>query len=250
METNGAFDYDGIPPGYYDEIFGRNKGIQSKWHHLKFARIRQELGLYARHLDVACGPGTFLGTLSGPGHSVGLDVAAAQIEFARRKYAAPHRSFQLMQPGVLPAADASVDVVTMIELVEHLTPDDSATLLAEVRRVLRPGGRLILTTPNYGALWPLLEILVNRFGKIDYSGQHIAPFRKKTLRSLLDDCGFHIDSTDAYLFAGPFAALFGWRTADWLSWLEPRWLTRRLGHLLLAKASKPKSAALPLRRAA
>ena len=57
-----TYDYDAIDVGYYDAVFHRNQGMQSKWHQLKFDRIRRELGQPQKHLDIACGPGTFIGT--------------------------------------------------------------------------------------------------------------------------------------------------------------------------------------------
>ena len=76
--------YDSIEWGYYDRVFRRCAGIQSKWHHLKFARIRSEMSNYDTHLDIGCGPGTFIGTLKSSALSVGVDIAENQIAYAHR----------------------------------------------------------------------------------------------------------------------------------------------------------------------
>lgn len=232
------YDYEAIEPGHYDAIYHERRGIRSKWHHLKFERLAAALGRFERHLDIGCGPGTFIGSLSGGGHSTGVDIAPAQIAYAQQRYSAPNREFRAIAPGPLPFPEGTFDLVTMVELVEHLEESESLALLGEARRVLRPGGRLILTTPNYAAFWPILEKLVNRFGTIDYADQHISQHQQASLRGLLERAGFHVETLETFLLSGPFFAALGWRTADWADRAEPAWIRRRLGHLLLAKATR------------
>lgn len=233
-----AFDYDSIPVGYYDEVFRRGRGLQSKWHHLKFARVRAELPPSGRLLDVACGPGTFLGTLPAGLTCLGLDIAKAQIDYAQGHYAGAGRSFSLMAPGELPVAAESIDVVTIVELIEHISMAEATRLLTECRRVLRPGGKLVLTTPNYACLWPLLEYLTNRVGKVTYEDQHITKYRAQSLRALLRDSGFGTANVETCLFSAPFFAAFSWSLADTVARIEPSFLTRRCGHLLIGSATK------------
>ncbi len=236
MSTAPQYDYEAIEPGHYDAIYHERKGVRSKWHHLKFERLARSLGAYERHLDIGCGPGTFVGSLGGPGHSTGVDIAPAQIEYASAHYGGPDREFRTVSPEALPFRDGAFDLVTMVELVEHLTEEDCLRLMAEVRRVLRPGGRLILTTPNYAAFWPLLEKLVNRFGTIDYADQHISKYRRGSLRMLLVRAGFRVEMVETFLFTGPFFAALGWGAADWAERSEPAWIRKRIGHLLIAQA--------------
>jgi SAM-dependent methyltransferase len=104
----------------------------------------------ARIVDVGCGDGTATGLAArlNPGHQViGVDWSADALRRAGR------HGLILVQAGVeppgLPVAAESVDVVIMSELIEHLVDTDAA--LDEVRRVLRPGGSLLLSTPNLAA---------------------------------------------------------------------------------------------------
>jgi SAM-dependent methyltransferase len=101
-------------------------------------------------LDVGCGDGaaTSLAARCNPGHRmVGLDWSAGSLRHARR------RGLTLVRGGVeppgLPLASQTADVVIMSELIEHLIDTDSA--LEEVLRVLKPGGSLLLSTPNLAA---------------------------------------------------------------------------------------------------
>ena len=50
-----------VVDGYYDIVFRKKKGIQSAWHHIKFNYIKNKISKSSFHLDIGCGPGTFLG---------------------------------------------------------------------------------------------------------------------------------------------------------------------------------------------
>jgi SAM-dependent methyltransferase len=102
----------------------------------------------ARILDLGCGDGAAasLAAQRNPGHHlIGFDWSAGALGRARRL------GLTVVRSGVdpIPVASCSVDVVIMSELIEHLVDTDSA--LDEVFRVLRPGGSLLLSTPNLAA---------------------------------------------------------------------------------------------------
>ena len=181
------FDYESIPAGYYDEVFRRGRGIQSKWHHLKFARVARELDGHRRVLDVGCGPGTLAGN-HGAGHDwVGTDLSARQIEYARRAYGHTGARFYRETPAHVPADEGPFDAVTMVELIEHLEPSVVDATIAESLERLRPGGKLVITTPNFSSAWPALEAAVNRFGEVSYGFQHINKFGPERLAALLGE---------------------------------------------------------------
>ena len=234
-----AYDYDSIDVGYYDAVFHRNQGMQSKWHQLKFDRIRQELALPVKHLDIACGPGTFIGSLAENISSVGVDIAAPQIDFAKNAYGTNNAQFRHISAGEMPFEAGSFDAVTSIELIEHLEQDAVAALLTEARRVMTHQGRIIVSTPDYGGVWPLVEWLLNRVGDVSYEDQHINKFNKRRLRATLETAGFKNINVRSYLFAAPFAAALGWRFADFFEKLEPRFIVDHMGLLLIATAEAP-----------
>jgi SAM-dependent methyltransferase len=101
-----------------------------------------------RILDVGCGDGSATSALLAryPGHFVvGSDWSMMALGRARA------RGVPVVQAGIdsLPVADQRLDVVIMSELIEHLVDTDAA--LEEIHRVLRPGGTLLLSTPNLAA---------------------------------------------------------------------------------------------------
>jgi SAM-dependent methyltransferase len=84
-----------------------------------------------------------------------MDLSGAAVH---RAYQRGVLAVQASVEGRLPLASASVDVVIMFELIEHLVDPDAA--LAEVRRVLVPGGHFLLTTPNLAAWFNRALLLI------------------------------------------------------------------------------------------
>ena len=232
------FDYESIPAGYYDEVFRRGRGIQSKWHHLKFARVARELEGYHHVLDVGCGPGTLAGNFADGHDWVGTDLSARQIAYARRAYGATGARFYRATPANVPPDEGPFDAVTMIELIEHLEPAVVDATIAESLERLRPGGKLVITTPNFRSAWPALEAAVNRFGEVSYGFQHINKFGPQRLRELLESHGLVAPKAEQFLFLAPFAAALGWQASDRVARLE-RGAESRLGLLLIGSAHKP-----------
>jgi SAM-dependent methyltransferase len=114
------------------------------------AAVLRDVPAPALVVDVGCGDGRSAGVAAqaSPGHRfVGVDWSADAIAQARG------RGLSLVRAGVdgvaLPLASGVADAVIMSELIEHLVDTDAA--LDEARRVLRPGGSLLLSTPNLAA---------------------------------------------------------------------------------------------------
>jgi len=239
MKSTASFDYPSIPPGYYDLVFHRGRGIQSKWHRMKFLRIGKEMGEYSAHLDIGCGGGTLIGSLPSGSLSIGADIAQPQISYAQKKYGTQMHMFQPIDPGGhLPFKDNQFDLVTLIEVIEHLSQEEIYSLLGEVHRVLQPGGRILLSTPNYRSLWPLIEWMLNRLGEVSYADQHINHYNYSWLETLLKKAGFVKIKLTAFQGLGPFFALLHWKLADIIAKLEPKILVSRVGLLLLGEGYK------------
>lgn len=138
-----------------------------------------------RALDVGCGTGEFTAALAEAGAvAVGVEVASAAVERARARH--PGLDLRLVPiDGPLPFEDNSFDLVWASEVIEHVT--DTARWLSEVRRVLAPGGRLLVTTPSHGRLRVALGG-VERFS--EPLGDHLHLYTKGSLGTLLHEFGF------------------------------------------------------------
>ena len=114
------------------------------WHRYCVA---QPLARGLRVLDAACGEGYGSFLLAQAARDVvGVDVSGEAVAHARSRYAAPNLRYVQGSVTALPLADASVDLVVSFETIEHLTAQ--AEMLAEFRRVLAPGGALLISSPN------------------------------------------------------------------------------------------------------
>jgi len=142
-----------------------------------------------RVLDLGAGDGAFAAELLAAGCDVvAVDVAEEALRRARARVPGldARRS---EEDGRLPLDEDSVDAVWAGEVLEHVA--DVVGLLAEVRRVVRWGGRLIVTTPYHGRLSVAALALRGRFDEhFDPRADHLRFFTARTLGEMLTDAGF------------------------------------------------------------
>ncbi len=140
----------------------------------------------ARILEIGCGMGELLTGLSQLGYDcTGLDVSRTRIDLLQARRAKNLR-FEHAEGTRLPFADGSFDVAISIQLFEHLHPDDAATHLAEVLRVLKPGGCYLLETPNRWAG----PGDVSRFFSDKPEGFHLCEYSIAELNRLFESAGY------------------------------------------------------------
>lgn len=101
-----------------------------------------------RVLDLGCGSGYGTHRIAGVARSaIGVDVAPDAVAFARARYVAPNLDYRVVdQGGPLPFADEEFDVVLSFQVIEHV--HDVRGYLEEAKRVLAPGGTLVVITPD------------------------------------------------------------------------------------------------------
>jgi 2-polyprenyl-3-methyl-5-hydroxy-6-metoxy-1,4-benzoquinol methylase len=141
-------------------------------------------------LDVGCGAGEITSEIARAGFDVvGIDVAEEPLRRARAR----DRELDLRLvalDGEWPLPDASFDAVWAGETLEHVL--DTAAWLSEVRRVLRSGGTLVLSTPAHDRLGVLaLALSARRFDEhFDPRSDHIRFYTRRALARLVADFGF------------------------------------------------------------
>jgi 2-polyprenyl-3-methyl-5-hydroxy-6-metoxy-1,4-benzoquinol methylase len=191
------------PNEYYGEPGRKFQGSVERlvrWvgaRHISF--LSSDLRSGARVLDVGCGRGVILGALA----DRGFEVHGVEISLEAARGTDPRAEIRIA-PSLADAAypAAYFDEVVIWHVLEHLHGPKAALL--EARRILRPGGRLVVAVPNFsslqarwaGAAWFHLDL-----------PRHLWHFPLAALRRLLGDCGFEIRSEHHFsLRQNPF----GW----------------------------------------
>lgn len=177
------------------------RDARSPWYGEHLARYRLAAGRVAgrRVLDMACGPGIGAAELVAGGATsvVGADLDADALAEAR---AAGHHAVLCADAGALPFPGGAFDVIACFETLEHVGPDVAA--VAELARVLAPGGTLYLSTPNALVTKPVDGRPRNPF--------HVREYEPSALRRLLDE-RFADVSLLGQLPSGPHAGCGFWR---------------------------------------
>ena len=158
-----------------------------------------------RILDVGCGTGANLQMLAGFGVAEGVDVSDEALEFCRA------RGLSKVKQGAaeaLPFEDASFDLVTGLDVVEHL--DDDVAGLREMHRVLRPRGRALLFVPAFMFLWGVQDDISNHRRRYTMAG----------LKEAVRKAGFDIEHA-SYVNLSFFAPIFFGRLLMRITGLRP-----------------------------
>ncbi len=141
-------------------------------------------------LDVGCGEGELTAAIAAAGcEALGIDVAEEPLRRGRERH--PQLDLQRVDgDGPWPLQDAAFDVVWAGETIEHVA--GTAGWLSELRRVLRSGGSLLLSTPAHGLSTRLaLALLPGRFERhFDPRSDHLRFYTARSLRELLEDFRF------------------------------------------------------------
>lgn len=136
-----------VPLAWTGERLTTEAGSQVEVEHLHRYLLARDLCRGFDVLDVASGEGYGSALLAQTARSVvGIELDLKAVKHAQSSYVAPNLRFVEGDARHLPLPDACVDVVVSFETIEHLYEQD--IFLAEVRRVLRPGGRFLVSSPE------------------------------------------------------------------------------------------------------
>jgi SAM-dependent methyltransferase len=180
--TNGPLGDDALPltgertiPGLAEENYWFRR------HEVVYERLADRCA--GRDvLEAGCGEGYGADLIADVAHHViGLDYDASAVAHVKARY--PRVEMHHGNLAALPLPDAAVDVVVNFQVIEHLW--DQAQFVAECRRVLRPGGLLLMSTPNRITFSPGRDTTINPF--------HTRELNAAELTELLTSAGFRIE---------------------------------------------------------
>lgn len=157
-----------------------------------------------RILDVGCGTGANLEMLKKYGESEGVDVSDDAIEFCRKKGLKVHKGLA----EELPFADETFDLVTALDVIEHL--DDDIAGLKEMYRITKKGGKTLIFVPAFMWLWGVQDDISN----------HRIRYTKKQIVERLEKAGYTIERA-TYANWTFFAPILAGRTIMKITGIKP-----------------------------
>ena len=159
--------------------------LQRYWQRARFRIIQGYVADEGWTLDIGCGSSRIVQTLP---RVVGMDLALRKLRWLRF----PGRNLLQGDMNRLPFRDGAFDAVVNSEVIEHIPREH--VRIEELVRVIRPGGALILGTPDYGKrLWRTLEWIYGKLFPGGYVKEHINRYDHAELRGILEGLGLVIE---------------------------------------------------------
>lgn len=232
-----------IPGDYQHRALVGGQPVQRYWHLAKQRLIGERFPLSESDdvLDIGCGSGVVADLMASTARTVvGFDGSRDAIAFARATFTRDNLRFEQSLFDNLELEAQSFSAAVCMEVFEHLDTHAVAQLLARTADALVDGGRLLVTTPNYRGIWPVLEWLADRSGKVAHldGDQHITQFDAARLRRVLTDAGFEVLEQGTFCTVAPFASPLSTSLADRILKFEMS-ANLRFGALLYAVARRP-----------
>lgn len=173
-------------PDYDWRAYQSRIPLQRWWHGRRIHHILRFTEHDAPLLDVGCGSSRILSML--PEGAVGVDMNLGKLRFQRRA----GKPRVLADGCRMPFPDGSAATVINSQVIEHI-PDEGGKMLDEFARVLKPGGCLVIGTPDYGNWeWRVTEWLYDRIVPDAYGQEHVNPYTFQSLTEGLEARGFEV----------------------------------------------------------
>ena len=221
-------DMVAIEGGYQFKALHKGPVVQRCWHRFKLQAAVAMANIEPGNIiyDVGCGSAILLEFLPNHYHFyTGFDGNPPALAFAQQQYGSEKNSFQYLQfddLASLPAGSASR--IFFLETIEHISILQAKQVLAQFARILIPGGRCIVTTPNRRSLWPAIEWTLDALRLVPKlaGDQHEQLFSKKELRNMALEAGLQVAEMRTFNGIAPFTGIISQKLAAVLHHLELR----------------------------
>ena len=226
--------------GYYDKILQngliKNRGLQPGWHNITFLKLKKYVLLESVHLDYACGPGTFIGAYI-KNDSIGIDLSKNQISYAKDKYGKYGRFFSISDSDISNYKN-HFDVITIAGLLEFLTIKDAIQLISNLQKSLKKDGRIILTTPNYGGFFAVLQKIVYLFSEVNYDNDLVTKYSSIKVKTLLSEGSFKNVAVKKFMTIGWLFSMINLNLGSQVNQIFERLTNNKLGFIFLLEIKR------------
>lgn len=237
-----------IDGDYQHKALTEGPAIQRFWHYSRQLSIREHLPPASGEevIDVGCGSGTVSSFLGSFGANIlGVDGNPDAIDFARKTFGKPNVAFQEALVDEAFGSEVPIDKIYCMEVIEHIFMPQAEKMLTTFHNLLKPGGKVLLSTPNYRSAWPLIEWSMDKLRLTPrmQGEQHVELYHARKLQTLCEQCGFVVDRLWTCCLLAPWLAPLGWRFAERVHSIETD-VPHRFGSILLcvlAKADVPEN---------
>jgi SAM-dependent methyltransferase len=187
-----------------DVYFAKMRG------HSVLQEVRRRGGVDGPVLDLGAGPGDLTAQLLAAGYeTIAAETSAETLELLRKRFAGESRFRGAVLSGeTIDVESGSGGTVFMIETIEHLPNVTIAPLFSEVARVLRPGGRLVVTTPYAEDLSRTITMCPS-CGCEFHRVQHLRSLDESSIRAIIEPSGF-ITQCSVGLYFSEYAGVHRW----------------------------------------
>ncbi len=215
-----------IPADYQYKALHHGNLFQRQWHRNRLSLI-DILKFYSpgdQVIDLGCGSGNVVLYLKDKvKRIVGADYNDRSLSFLKSQLEADQtknaETLKLDLLQEMPAEHLELyDKAIMNEVVEHFEENEIDTIMESAKSLIKKDGLLMITTPNYVSIWPLLESLTDRFNLFPklWGEQHKTKFNRKKLREVCQRHDLEIVKEGSFGHFSPFAAILGHKLADQL----------------------------------
>ena len=237
-----TFWKDTIPTGYYDNVVGNKKyglaSIQANWHKITFENVKKFINPSDKILDYACGSGNFLGSFENLSNcSIGVDISAKQINYANDKYGDSAKFIKLNNFDIN-SYTGKFNSITCLGLIEFIDKVEVNELIEKFYLCLKPGGRLIITTPNFTFIMKTLETILNKYGEVNYENEYKNRFVNIEIKDLFSDTVFNKIQIKKIITPFVFFSFFGNELGFKINSIFEKIFKNRFGFLFLIVLQK------------
>jgi len=211
----------GIPPDYQYKALYKSNFVQSNWHANKLTSLEYCLNLKnkdIRILDLGAGSGNFEIIFAGSvKYIMALDYHKEALDFLKSLLKKKKISNVRLVHGDIRNLRkikqiGTYDLILLVDVIEHIELDEADKMIRYFKKILAPGGRICIVTPNYKSLWIHMETILDKFTIVPHFGghQHLAKYYPDNLKNVFEKNNFtkiYIKSFNLFSFVSPSRSL-------------------------------------------